>query len=839
MKKYSKKDLFNVLIILLSFLTIFTFLIVNKGASYASRIDFSYQHYLIPEYFRTLFYENHQLFPSFAFNLGMGQNIYNFSYYGYFSPIILISYLLPFLKMKTYIFIASIIIYVLSVLLCYHFISNKTDDKKIRFICSFIFAMTIPLVFHTHRHFMFVCYIPFVFMGLFGVEKYIDKKKPFLLIVSNLFIITSSYFFSIPALISIFIYAIYLYLEKNNKFIIGDFIKKHIIISWNFILPVLMSSVLLIPSFKSIIDNRFKNATEDSIFSYLIPNVDFSNILYSSYSMGFSSIIILAIIYLIIKNKKSHRFLGLVFSCLFVLPIFNYILNGFMYINGKVFIPFIPLGILTIMLFLKDIFSKDIKLSKTFYILVLLISIFGIIGYKNKYVYILDLILVISSIIISKKSNKNTILIIVLSLFCFGSCLYSNILDNFNSLSIRQNQYDEDINILFENINNSDIYRTSDLSNLSFNSNNIRSINEYKTTMYSSITNKYYKDFYWNTFDTDNRNRNDAIFGDVSNVLFNIYFANKYLITDTNAPLGYKLIKENDKYSLYENSDVFSIGYVNKQLMSEKQFDSLDYPYNVEALLNYTIVKEDITSNYNSNLKQIDLKSSFDKSIKDSYRLNLKDDESYELKQVYDFSNKVLIIKFDMNLSQNCNKGDTYIQINDVRNTLTCKEWKYHNNNYSFTYVLSNFDELNIEIKKGKYDISGIKAYVLDYDVLKNSSNNLDRFIIDKKNTKGDIINGHVNVRENGYFNLSIPYDKGYNIYVDNKKTSYEKVNKSFIGFKIEKGKHNISIKYESPWLNTGKIVSSIGVCLFILTIIVNKRSRKNEKNINDSTMLQ
>ena len=163
MKKYSKEDYLNIFIIIASFFALFIFLLIYKNPSYASRIDYSYQHYMIPEYFRTLFYSTKNIIPSLALNLGMGQNIFNFSYYGLLSPIILISYLLPFLRMKTYLEIASIILFILSAFLCYSWISNKTDNKKIRFICTFLYTFSGPIIMHTHRHIMFMCYIPFVF----------------------------------------------------------------------------------------------------------------------------------------------------------------------------------------------------------------------------------------------------------------------------------------------------------------------------------------------------------------------------------------------------------------------------------------------------------------------------------------------------------------------------------------------------------------------------------------------------------------------------------------------------------------------------------------------------
>ena len=55
------------------------------------------------------FYRTGQFFPEFALNIGGGQNIYNFSYYGLFSPVVLIGYLLPNVKMSDYMMVASIV----------------------------------------------------------------------------------------------------------------------------------------------------------------------------------------------------------------------------------------------------------------------------------------------------------------------------------------------------------------------------------------------------------------------------------------------------------------------------------------------------------------------------------------------------------------------------------------------------------------------------------------------------------------------------------------------------------------------------------------------------------
>ena len=67
-------------ILMLVFLLI-VFIITGKSYLYGSTLDWNSQHYNFMEYFRILFYKTKDIFPDFAFNIGAGQNIYNFSYY--------------------------------------------------------------------------------------------------------------------------------------------------------------------------------------------------------------------------------------------------------------------------------------------------------------------------------------------------------------------------------------------------------------------------------------------------------------------------------------------------------------------------------------------------------------------------------------------------------------------------------------------------------------------------------------------------------------------------------------------------------------------------------------
>ena len=811
MKKYNKMDYINILILFVFFIMLIIYLI-GANKLYIYNMDYANQHFLIPEYFRTIFYKTKDLFPSFAFNLGLGQNIYNFSYYGLFNPIIMLSYLLPFIKMIDFIEFYSISSILISSLLFYVFISRYTKDKTIRLISSFTFLLSSPLIFHSHRHIMFIDYMPFLLICLILIEKYINYNKKIGLILTLSLLILTSYFFSIPSIIVILIYYLFL-LIKDNKLN-----KKCIKIIPIIMISILLTSFLLFPTFKAILNSRFDINESTNILSLLIPNFSFENILYSAYTLGMSSIFILSISNALASKEKKYKFLGAIFILLTFFPIINYILNGFMYINGKVFIPFIPLACLLITKFLSDIKNRNINIKSTI-LITLIISILGCLKFKFYYIFIADLLITISIVLITLKTSRKKLLYLLL-IPLFIICIFLNQKDSLMNKDIKEVQYNEEITSKMKQAYELDknIYRTVDMTssdpiNLS---NDIRNINEYKSTMYSSLTNKNYKNFNWNIFKLENSYRNDSI-----------YVGNKYLIGNTNMQ-GF--IKNRN---FYVNNDAFSIGYSNNKLMSSKDFNKLSFPYSNEALMNYTIIDKDVQNNYKSNIKEINIE-------KKDYKFNLEKDTNYKIKASKQYKNKIIFIKFDMKYNEKCPAKDTYITINGISNKLTCKGWKYHNKNTSFEYVISDsfIDTFDITIGKGIYEIENVKVYELDYDYIKNIKSTHSEFIFDKEKTKADILEGSINVKENGYFSISIPYDEGYTIYVDGKKKSYEKLNTSFIGFNISKGYHNIKIVYEAPWLKIGKIFTIIGIVLFIIILIKEKGVRKNEKNINDSTLL-
>ena len=254
MKKLNNKDYIYILSTILLFIAIL-FSIVGTKYVNGSTVDWESQHWIFPEYFRTLFYDTKDLFPSFAFNLGAGENIYNFSYYGFLSPIVLVSYLFPSIKMVNFIEISMILVVIISDILMYYFLKKRFDSKT-TLIGTLLFLLSGPIIYHTHRHIMFISYMPFLLLALMGVDLYFDKNKKSLLVLSIFLIIMSSYYYSIGSIICVVLYEIYKYLEINKKITF----KKFIIDGIKFILPILLgimlSMILILPTFYALKSGR-------------------------------------------------------------------------------------------------------------------------------------------------------------------------------------------------------------------------------------------------------------------------------------------------------------------------------------------------------------------------------------------------------------------------------------------------------------------------------------------------------------------------------------------------------------------------------------------------------
>lgn len=343
----------------------FCWLEIGRFGIFGSSVDWISQHSVIPEYFRQQFYATGELFPEFAMGLGGGQNIYHFSYYGLYSPLILPSYLLPSVRMGDYLMAVSMLGTAASAVLFYGWQRSQEKPWGTCFLASLMLILSGPMIFQSARQVMFVNYIPFLCMALWGVDRYLRRGKPGVYLLGVFLMIMTSFYYSIGGMFVLVIYGMhrYLLLWEHPEIISAEtiFFRQSVPTKkvgrhslgigkirdavW-FLLPMLAAVFLggffLVPTAAALAGNR-GGGTWTAAVSLFLPELTWFRHLYSAYGVGLTTFLLTVLLSGLFRRERSSRVLAWSSLAVLLCPLFMWLLNGGLYVREKALIPFLPL----------------------------------------------------------------------------------------------------------------------------------------------------------------------------------------------------------------------------------------------------------------------------------------------------------------------------------------------------------------------------------------------------------------------------------------------------------------------------------------------------------------
>lgn len=819
-KKIDKHDF-----ILLGIGLLFLIATMKKGMLFGSTIDWQNQHTTFPDYFRTLFYSTGNLFPNLAMHIGAGQNIYNFSYYGLYNPLILLSYLFPFIKMVDYIQIINILIYLSTGLLFYRFL-KKESKENIAFLGSIFFLLSSPILFQIHKHYMFISYMPFLLVSLICIQNYFEKKSLACFTIFNTLLIFTSYYYSIACFITEGLYYIYLYLKKNS-FSLKKFLKDTLPLLLSVFLSLGLSAILLLPTIMAIKNGRTPTLSNLSLSTILLPNLNLKNFFYDPYGLGVSFLSLAAIFsYACSKRENKEKvLLSRVLLFLTIIPLVMYFLNGKLYIRAKVFIPFIPLFILFLTFYLEKILitkKSSIKQVSTLFLLFLFYNLLVKQSILYDLLFLLDFLL---TILFLKKKDRKFLTLYIAFLFLV------NILFSYTEKFVPKESPKEISNSTVLEVleKDPDIYRMKQLEGVLKQANKVFSSRYYTDSIYSSIENIDYKNFLLQELQIPFPNRNKLMLTPSPNIVSDSYLGVKYIMSSEDLA-GYQSLGNH----LYQNPYARKIVYTTSKNLSLEDYQKLKYPYHLEYLLATAITSEKTNTKITSQIEKVPIPRIISQKEMEVQENGVKIKTTKKLKieiPSNEQEKKILMVKFRIKNKSNI---DRKITINGTTNQISTssKEYPYYNNNQVFHYILETGNNYHITISPGEYDITDIEAYTLPYSYLETTLEEIENIRFSKEETTGDQLVGEIEAKEDGYLVTSIPYDQGFSIYIDHQKQEVEKVNLAFIGTKIKKGHHHVKICYQAPLLKEGKIMSFFSLLLLGILLIYEKyvRCKRNDK---------
>ena len=777
---------------LLSFFIPFSFLfilfILNDfifGDNSILYSDSKYQYYQLFIYLKQLL-NNGSLY---SFQVGLGTPmIATIAYYlGSFSNLLVYF----FENIELFLLITILIKISLCGLTMYNYLNYNYKSKYI-----IIFSTTYALSFYSLSNYFQFMWLDAYFLSpllLLGIDKIIKEKKYLLYGITLFIIILSNYYMGYMCCLFAILYFMYKYLLSNKD---KKTIKIFIIVS---ILFGLMTMFLHIPNLLQLMTIDRGNS-KDYLF-----NTDFLGILSKlfvgsnveggilNYYHPFLYIgifnIILLLFYFVNKGiNKKEKILSSVFILILILNIIFVPFDNFWHALSS------PIGFNFRYIYLFNIFIISLCLKsfdnikyidKVWYYIIFLLFVLisqliilrDIMNYFNIY---LSVALFLLYLIIFKSNSKDIkilfSILVVSELFFNGYTIFKKY--EYNTKTYLNNIYIERQNIL-NDIDDESFYRVEFLRRFAYNdplAYGYYGVGGWFSSFY--LNNEFYSKIGYNTFN-------------------NTLGYNNYLLLDS--LLDVKYVVSLDKLNYY---DLIS---TNKISSYEEEFYGMDYsdvylyknPYNLG--LGYMVsnkIKDNINCDnpFDCQNKIINNMTNTTNNIYEEYlyddKLQLKSNDFYLLPIIEDYDYRK---KYNLCLNAKC------FYFGDV-------------NNRSLFFE-NNFD--NIEIKTENIDKIYLAYFNFDefinkYNILKNNQLNITSF-------KENHIKGNINVDDNNVLFLSIPYDEGFKVLVDNKEVDYYKVIDNFIGVDLEKGYHDIEIIYEVKGFKLGLFVSLLSLITFIL----------------------
>lgn len=769
----------------------------------------------------------------YSLGAGLGTDFYNIKSLYMNSPLNLL--LVLFGYKNVYIFF-TFLIYLrvgLSSLTMNIYLNSISEDKKyslkqlvfssIYSLCTYAVACSI--------HIMWMDAFILLPLIILGIDKLVDEEKPKLyIIVLSLTIFINFY---IGYMICIFCVIYYLY----KTYITNNFkLKKIKMFLISSLLSGLICSIILIPQIISLLNGRGKAFNINDLFG--ISKFSLSSIVYN----------FLPASYLYVDNYNDG-------SAIYYVTTIVFIYNILYFFNNKISLKEKKSTFIVILFFLLSTFINFIDFSWNMFQ--------EPIWWSHRYIFVFSFFLIITAyknyelkdgICISNNSKLIiAILIVILSIVSFSYKMMGLFLEDYYILYLVIGLLFFVINLNFYNIKKFNyILLILLIIEISFNAYQILRVNskEYYQSTYEYLNRKEYfdnlKEYDSSIYRVINsRDKMDdsfmfdyngvSLFSSSYNELprkflhhkvgvFN-YETNRITLTYRNPAilslLGVKYIVGNDNYypkvkdNIYFNENALSLGFVVNDEIKDLNLNDKDYFTNIEKIYSkltnediklFTDIDYEKTLIYNNLVLNNDIIE-----IRDT----IVDGKPYSVTYEFVSPNNGILVpnesRYYIDMSFVINDEEEikmeglhkYIYVNENDKVKVCLNFDL--NTY---YFFTNFTKESIGFK------------ILDMDTLNSALNKIKESpsLVDLT-TNNSVLSGTITTNTDSTLLITIPYQKGFTIYVDGKKTPYYPILDTFIGISLDGTKHTIKITYIPRGFVIGFVLSLFSLLLSIIYI--------------------
>lgn len=144
--------------------------------------------------------------------------------------------------------------------------------------------------------------------------------------------------------------------------------------------------------------------------------------------------------------------------------------------------------------------------------------------------------------------------------------------------------------------------------------------------------------------------------------------------------------------------------------------------------------------------------------------------------------------------------------------------------------------EVMISDMSERQEEAQIDVYFYQYheDVMQECLLEMKQSVYEIETFEDTYISGTVDVKDNGILYTSIPYFKGFTVYVDGKKEKAITIGNAMMGVRLTAGRHKVEFRYFTYGLKTGIVMSLLGFVLLLCRIVYLRRKRSKSNDVGE-----
>lgn len=446
--------------------------------------------------------------------------------------------------------------------------------------------------------------------------------------------------------------------------------------------------------------------------------------------------------------------------------------------------------------------------------------------YKSTTIYISIVFLIFYLIVIALLRNNNYKQNFVVYLLIIVVCAEAFINANETSLSTCTRSYylndNTAIDTLVEQANEAEgdnFFRIEKADRKTKNDaawNNYRGASTFSSTANSGLS-KYY-----GSLGFEESTNAYAYYGHTP--LTEAMFSIKYVLSNTK-------LNENEFMSVFSSTTYDVTNYIDNKITSQRSYYMYKNNYTLPLAF---MMPEDIEENWNNTdanpfTVQNNLCTAITKNDAPMYtRLDVT--TMGEQNDIYTDSDIHLFIYVTTSLDS--------ISVSVTGNDGNISSKSYNSMTHRHILDLGNISAgSTVSVSSSDSDVSLIQlyAYSFDSEIFYDTFNELNSNPMELTYFSDNLLKGNITVSKSGLLYTSIPYDKGWTVYVDGKEVKTYAFKDALLSIYLTEGNHNLEFKYSPVGFKPGILLTSMSVTIFVIIVIMNSRKYKIKKEVNES----